>query len=156
MTKRRFGDGFLVVGVRRVPARVVSGTFGTFSGWGGITTSFILRPCAKDWCFYSVFASLSNILHKDVEQANLSQASMPFTTVPKNTGILQRFMPKTLMFLQRFRLFVLHTAQGCGTRKSITSVHAFRDHAQKHWYLQLFMPKTLVFTALPCKKKPST
>ena len=35
---------------------------------------------------------------------------------------------------RRFRLFVQHTAQGCGTRHVVTSlvasVHAFRDHAQ--------------------------
>ena len=36
-------------------------------GWG-IRTSFILRPCPKHWY----------VLHKDVEQENLSQASMPF------------------------------------------------------------------------------
>ena len=77
-------------------------------------------------------------------------------------------------YLQRFRLFVQHTAQGCGTIKSITSVHAFRDHAQNTGIYSVFaslynilhkdveqenlsqasmpfatMPKTLVFTATP-------
>ena len=39
-------------------------------GWGGIRTS-------------SDFASLYNILHKDVEQENLPEASMPVATMPK-------------------------------------------------------------------------
>ena len=30
----------------------------------------------------------------------------------------------------RFRLFVQHTAQGCGARRVVASVHAFRDDAQ--------------------------
>ena len=49
----------------------------------------------------SVFASLYSILHKDVEQEDLSQVSMPFATMPKtlvfaafyaqNTGIYSVF-----------------------------------------------------------------
>ena len=96
-----------VVGVRRVPARVVSGTFGTFSGWGGggggggIRTSFILRPCAKDWCFFSACSPLC-------------------------TTYCTRMWNK----------------------KSITSVHAFRDRAQKHRYFTAFYAQnTDVFTA---------
>ena len=55
--------------------------YGGVGEWGGIRTSFILRPCPK---------------HR---------------------------------YLQRLRLFV-QQMQGCGTRKSVTGVHAFCDHAQ--------------------------
>ena len=41
-------------------------------GWGYVH--------AQNTGIYSVFASLYNILHQDVEQENLSQASMPFAT----------------------------------------------------------------------------
>ena len=34
------------------------------------------------------------------------------------------------------------------TRMWNKKIYAFRDHAQKHWYLQRFMPKTLIFTAV--------
>ena len=50
---------------------------------------------------------------KHVEQETLSQASMPLATMPKT--------------------FVQHTVKGCGAKKAVTSVHAFGDHAQKHW-----------------------
>ena len=43
----------------------------------GIRTSFILRPCPKHWCLQR-FRLLYNILHKDVEQEILSQATLPF------------------------------------------------------------------------------
>ena len=116
-----------LLGLPRVPARVLSSTlsgFPDFLGVGGIRTSFILRPCPKHY-----------------------------------TGIYSVVCPKH-WYLQRFRLFVQHTAQGCGTRKSVTSVHAFRDHAQntktlvftafyaQNWYLQrfrLFVPR-FIFT----------
>ena len=66
----------------------------------------------------SVFASLYNLLCKDVEQYTLSQAPMPFgrQQCPKHFETL---------VLAAFRFFVQHTAQGCGK-----SVHAFGDHAQ--------------------------
>ena len=74
-------------------------------------------------------------------------------------------------YLQRCRQCVQHTAQGCGTRHVVTSVHAFCDHAQNTGTYSIFatlynrlhkdveqekhsqaslplatMPKTLVFT----------
>ena len=61
------------------------------------------------------------------------------------TSFILRPCPKH-WYLQRFRLFVQHTAGGYATRQFVTSVHVFRDHAQ-HWYLQLFLPKTQVFAA---------
>ena len=48
-------------------------------GGGGDKNVFILRPCTKHW-YLQLFASLYNVLQKDVEQENLSQASMPFAT----------------------------------------------------------------------------
>ena len=78
-------------------------------GMGGIRTSFILRPCPKH-CYLQCFGLLVH-LAKDVEQHTLSQASMPLASMPKC-------------------VFVQHTAQGCGTRKAVTSVHAFGDHSQ--------------------------
>ena len=50
----------------------------------------------------------------------------------------------------RFRLFVQHAAQGCGTRTSVTKCPCFRDRP-KHRYLQRFMPKTLVLTVFHAK-----
>ena len=107
-----------------------------------------LRRCRKN-CIYLVFASLYSILHKDVEQAKLSQVSMPLASMPK-TLVFTAFSPLCTTYsarmwnkkschkhpcqlrrcpknwhLPRFRLFVQHTAQGCGTRKAVTSVHAF-------------------------------
>ena len=40
------------------------------------------RPCPKHR-YLKLFASLHNILHKDVEQGKLLQASMPLATMPK-------------------------------------------------------------------------
>ena len=70
---------------------------------------------------------------------------MPFATISK-TLVFTAFLCPKHWYLQRFRLFVQHTAQGCGTGQSVTSVHAFHDHAQttaiysvlcpKHSYLQ--------------------
>ena len=39
-------------------------------------------------------------------------------------------LPTNLGYLLRFRLFVQHTAQGCGTRHVVTSVHANFEDAQ--------------------------
>ena len=80
-------------------------------------------------------------------------------------------MPKKHWYLPRFRLFVQHTAQGCGTRHVLTRVHANFDDAQNTGIYRVFaslydiprnnaeqdtlsqasmpvatMPKTLVFS----------
>ena len=64
---------------------------------GGGDKNFIERHSysveAQNTDMYSVFASLYNTLRKDVEQNTLSQASMPFAT-----------MPKTLVFAVFLRL----------------------------------------------------
>ena len=57
-----------------------------------------------------------------VERDTLSQASMPKTLV-------FTFCVCVCFFFLVF-VFVQHTAQGCATRKALTSVHAFDDHAQ--------------------------
>ena len=49
-------------------------------------------------------------------------------------GIRTSFMLHTCQkhwYLQRFRLFVQHTAQGCGRGKSVTSVQPFATMPQK-------------------------
>ena len=64
------------------------------------------QPCPKHW-YLRVFSSLYNILHKDVEQGKLSQASMPLAT-----------RPKTLVFTAFLFLYVLRAAES-GLTQSI-------------------------------------
>ena len=52
---------------------------GGAKGQGGIRTSYCAH--AQNTGIYRVFASLYNILRKDVEQEKLSQASMPLAEV---------------------------------------------------------------------------
>ena len=54
------------------------GCFGFVGGGGGGIRRHSYFARAQNTGIYSVFAFLYNILHKDVEQENLSQASMPF------------------------------------------------------------------------------
>ena len=88
------------------------------------------------------------------------------------TSFILRLCPRP-WHLQRFHPFVQHTAQGCGTRHIVASVHAFGDHAQNTGIYSVFitlynilrkdveqdtlsqasmllanMPKALVFTAI--------
>ena len=72
-----------------------------------------------------------------------------------------------LWYLPRFRLFVQHTAQGCGTRHAVTSVHANCDDAQNtgiyHVFASLYdMPHnnaeqdTLSQASMPIATMPKT
>ena len=60
----------------------------------------LCRPCPKH-CYLQCFWSLYNILHMDVEQGKLSQASMPLAT-----------MSKTRVFTA---LLFLYGLPGCGS-----------------------------------------
>ena len=60
------------------------------------------RPCPKHWSLQrfmpkstGIYSILTYCTEK-VEGENLSQASMPFATMPKKHWYLQRFMPKKL------------------------------------------------------------
>ena len=66
---------------------------------------YLQRFVPKSTGMYSVFASLCNILHKDVEQERLSQASMPFATMPKSP-LCTALCAQKHWYVQRFRLFV--------------------------------------------------
>ena len=67
-------------------------------GAGHVVTS-VHANCDDAQCagIYRVFASLYNILRKDVEQEKLSQASLPLASTPEHR------------YLQRFCLLVQHT-----------------------------------------------
>ena len=96
--------------------------------------------------------------------AKLSQASMPLASMPKTlvfaacsplcTAYCARMWARKRcrkrpcfsrgdaqnfgIYIPRFCLFVQHTAQGCGTRKAVTSVHAFGDEAQHTGIYSIF------------------
>ena len=47
-------------------------------------------------------------------------------------------MLKTLVFTAFYCFFVQHTAQGCGAREVVTSIHAFGDHVQNTGIYSVF------------------
>ena len=114
-----------------------------------VTSVHAFRDHAQNTGIYSVFASLYNILHKDLEQENLSQASMPSATMPK-TLLFTAFYAQKHWNLQHFNM----PHKESGTRKSVTSVHAFRDHAQTTRIYSVVCPIHWALLRYPASKNP--
>ena len=76
---------------------------------------------------------------------------MPVATMPK-TLAFTAFYAQKHWYLRRFN--ILHKESG--TRKSVTGVHAFRDHAQNTGIYSVLCPKNWALLRYPASKKPST
>ena len=119
------------------------GAWGGAGGRGGVGGRGGGREERHSYCvhaqntgIYSVFASLYNILHKDLEQENLSQASMPFATMPK-TLVFTTFYAQKHWYLQPFNILHKEVEQENLSQASMPFAT---------------MPKTLVFTAFMPQK----
>ena len=102
-----------------------SGVVRLVEGW--IRRSFILRPCPKHWYLQCFRLFVQHIAQR-----------MWNKTCCHKHPCLWRPCPK-LCYLQCFRVFVQHAAQACGTRKAVTSVRAFGNHAETTWLYSVFV-----------------
>ena len=94
-------------------------------GQGGGDKNVIRSPCTKHWYLPRFHLSGKH------------GARMWNKTRCHKRPCFSRRCPEH-RYLQHFCLFVQHTAQGCGTSKAVTSVHAFGDQAQNTGVYSVF------------------